>query len=100
MTKSDLIARFSEKYPFLNIRNVERIVSIIFEQITKALENGERVEIRGFGSFSTHVREGCTGRNPKTGEPVLIKRRRVPFFKAGKHLKASINGKINFSEGM
>lgn len=100
MTKSDLMNRFSEKYPFLNIRNVERIVNIVFEQITQALENGERVEIRGFGSFSVHVRDGCTGRNPKTGEPVFIKRRRVPFFKAGKHLKDSINGKLDFSEGI
>lgn len=96
MTKSDLISRFSAKYPFLSIKNIEEILNIIFNEIIEALKNDFRVELRGFGTFSNHVREGVMGRNPKTGEKVFIKRRRVPFFKSGKFLKEAVNEGVDY----
>ncbi|MCR5225515.1 MAG: integration host factor subunit beta [Alphaproteobacteria bacterium] len=94
MTRSDLVARVSEIYPYMSMKNVDRIVSIVINCITEALKNGHRVELRGFGSFSIRERESTEGRNPRTGEKVIIEKKKVPFFKAGKQLKDLINGRI------
>lgn len=92
MTKSELIARLAEQNPHLFQRDVERIVSTIFEEITLALANGDRVELRGFGAFSVKDREARTGRNPRTGEAVHVEAKRTPFFKTGKDLRERLNG--------
>jgi len=92
MTKSELILRLAEKNPHLFQRDIERIVNTIFEQITKALATGKRVELRGFGAFSVKKRDARTGRNPRTGESVSVSEKFVPFFKTGKQLRDRLNG--------
>jgi integration host factor subunit beta len=94
MTKSELIQRLAERNPHLYHRDVERIVSSIFDEIGVALTRGDRVELRGFGAFSVKEREGRVGRNPRTGEAVEVEDKYVPFFKAGKALREFINSKI------
>ena len=91
MTKSELIARLAEKNPHLYQREVERIVSTIFEEITAALGQGNRVELRGFGAFSIKKRNARSGRNPRTGETVHVEEKSVPFFKVGKELRLRLN---------
>jgi len=91
MTKSELIARLAERNPHLYQRDVERIVSTIFEEITEALARGDRVELRGFGAFSVKHREARTGRNPRTGETVQVEAKETPFFKTGKELRERLN---------
>ena len=91
MTKSELIARLAEANPHLYQRDVERIVSAIFEEITDALSRGDRVELRGFGAFSVKARDARIGRNPRTGEAVNVSKKFVPFFKAGKDLRDRLN---------
>lgn len=91
MTKSELIARLAEANPHLYQRDVERIVSTIFEEITEALAQGDRVELRGFGAFSVKQREARVGRNPRTGEAVKVESKSVPFFKTGKQLRERLN---------
>lgn len=91
MIKSELIAKLAAENPQLFQRDVERVVSAIFEEIAKALERGERVELRGFGAFSVRERPARVGRNPRTGEPVQVKEKRVPFFKTGKELRERID---------
>jgi integration host factor subunit beta len=93
MTKSQLIQRISELNPHLYHRDVERIVSTVFEEITSALERGDRVELRGFGAFSVKYRDARIGRNPRTGATVQIAQKAVPFFKTGKQLRDLINNK-------
>ncbi|MFO1190190.1 MAG: integration host factor subunit beta [Alphaproteobacteria bacterium] len=93
MTKSELIQRLAERNPHLYHRDVERIVSSIFDEIGVALTRGDRVELRGFGAFSVKEREGRVGRNPRTGEAVEVDDKYVPFFKAGKALREFINSK-------
>jgi integration host factor subunit beta len=92
MTKSELIQRLAERNPHLYLRDVEKIVETIFEEITKALVNGDRVELRGFGAFSVKQREARSGRNPRTGESVKVDAKRLPFFKTGKGLRERLNG--------
>ena len=92
MIKSQLIARIAEENPHLYQRDVERIVGTIFEEITAALERGDRVELRGFGAFSVKERPARLGRNPRTGEPVQVDQKYVPFFKTGKELRERLNG--------
>lgn len=92
MTKSELIQRISDQNPHLYQRDVERIVSTIFDEIAEALAEGQRVELRGFGAFSVKDRESRTGRNPRTGETVKVDAKRVPFFKTGKQLRERLNG--------
>jgi integration host factor subunit beta len=92
MTKSELIARLAARNPHLFQRDVERIVSTIFDEITRALARGDRVELRGFGAFSVKEREARTGRNPRTGEAVPVSEKAVPFFKTGKQLRERLNG--------
>lgn len=93
MTKSDLVARISEVYPYMNPKNIDRVVEIIFESIVGALKDGRRVELRGFGSFAVRDRKAIVGRNPRTGESVDVAAKKVPFFKAGKQLKDLLNGR-------
>ncbi len=92
MTKSELILRLAERNPHLYQRDVERIVSTVFDEITDALSRGDRVELRGFGAFSVKHREARTGRNPRTGESVEVEEKFVPFFKTGKQLRERLNG--------
>lgn len=91
MTKSELIALLAEKNPHLYQRDVERIVSTIFDEIASALARGDRVELRGFGAFSVKTRDARTGRNPRTGESVEVAEKAVPYFKTGKQLRDLLN---------
>jgi integration host factor subunit beta len=93
MTKSELILKIGQMNPHLYHRDVERIVSAIFEEITAALARGDRVELRGFGAFSVKQREARIGRNPRTGDTVSVARKAIPFFKTGKQLRERLNGK-------
>jgi integration host factor subunit beta len=91
MTKSELIQHLAEMNPHLYQRDVERIVSTIFDEITEALSRGDRVELRGFGAFSVKRRGPRVGRNPRTGAAVQVGEKFIPFFKAGKELRERIN---------
>ena len=91
MTKSELIARLAAANPHLYQRDIERIVTTIFDEITDALANGDRVELRGFGAFSVKQRGARTGRNPRTGETVSVDAKVVPYFKTGKELRERLN---------
>ena len=91
MTKSELIARIAERNPHLFQRDVERIVSTIFDQVSAALARGDRVELRGFGAFSVKHRDSRVGRNPRTGEAVKVSEKTVPYFKTGKQLRDLLN---------
>ena len=93
MTRSDLVQKLAEKNPHLMQKDVERIVTTIFDEITVALSRGDRVELRGFGAFSIKRRESRQGRNPRTGETVSVAEKIVPFFKTGKQLRDRLNGK-------
>lgn len=91
MTKSELIQRLAERNPHLYMRDVEKIVDTVFDEITEALASGDRVELRGFGAFSVKEREARMGRNPRTGENVFVEAKRLPFFKTGKGLRERLN---------
>jgi len=91
MTKSELIQRMADLYPDLNGRDLDRVVNTLFNEMTTALANGDRVELRGFGTFSVRTREARRGRNPRTGETVNVPAKKVPFFKCGKDLKEQLN---------
>ncbi|MBF0247929.1 MAG: integration host factor subunit beta [Alphaproteobacteria bacterium] len=91
MTKSELIQQLAEANPHLYLRDVERIVTTIFDEITDALANGDRVELRGFGAFSVKERDSRTGRNPRTGEAVDVPAKYIPYFKTGKQLREKLN---------
>ncbi len=91
MTKSELIARLAEQNPSLYHRDLEQLVNTVFETITRALEDGDRVELRGFGAFSVRERKARIGRNPRTGEPVNVESKRMPFFKMGKGMRERLN---------
>lgn len=93
MTKSELIARLAAANPHLYPRDVERIVTTIFEEITRALARGDRVELRGFGAFSVKERAARVGRNPRTGEAVTVSEKYIPYFKTGKQLRETLNSK-------
>ena len=92
MTKSELIAYLAEENPHLYQRDVERIVTTVFDEIALALSKGDRVELRGFGAFSVKNRGSRVGRNPRTGESVQVGAKRVPYFKTGKQLREKLNG--------
>lgn len=92
MTKSELISRLAEQNPHLYLRDVERIVAAIFEEISGALARGDRVELRGFGAFSVKHRTARLGRNPRTGDTVQVAEKHIPFFKTGKELRERLNG--------
>jgi integration host factor subunit beta len=90
MTKSELIALLSAKQPQLDYRDVELAVKELIEHMSAALAAGERIEVRGFGSFSLHYRPPRVGRNPKTGAAVRVPDKHVPHFKPGKELKERV----------
>jgi integration host factor subunit beta len=91
MTRSELISRLAAANPHLYHRDVERIVTTIFNEITGALARGDRVELRGFGAFSVKQRSARMGRNPRTGEAVDVSSKYVPYFKTGKLLRERLN---------
>ena len=91
MRKSELINRLAEQFDQLSVKDVERSVKAIIEQMAEALEHGHRIEVRGFGSFSLHHRAPRQGRNPKTGEAVSLGEKRVPHFKPGKELRDKVD---------
>ena len=91
MTKSELIAYLAEENPHLYQRDVERIVTTVFDEIASALSRGDRVELRGFGAFSIKHRSSRIGRNPRTGEAVQVAAKSVPYFKTGKILREKLN---------
>src|SRR3989304_2203899 len=92
MAKSGVVEGIAERTPHISKKDTEIVVNTIFESMTEALRRGQRIEIRGFGSFQVKVREAREGRNPKTGEPVHISAKRTPFFKVGKELKEMVDG--------
>ena len=92
MLKSERIVRIAERIPHLNQRDVEHIVNAILEEVVAALSRGDRVELRGFGAFSLKSRPAHTGRNPRTGEPVTVSEKCMPFFKPGKDIRERLNG--------
>jgi integration host factor subunit beta len=91
MTKSELIERIAAKQPQLSIKDIELAVKAILEHMSQTLATGERIEIRGFGSFSLHYREPRQGRNPKTGDTVELAGKYVPHFKPGKEMRERVN---------
>ncbi|MCL6417009.1 integration host factor subunit beta [Aestuariirhabdus sp. Z084] len=91
MTKSELIERIAEKQGQLSVKDVELAIKTVLEQMSQTLAVGERIEIRGFGSFSLHYRAPRVGRNPKTGNSVLLEGKFVPHFKPGKELRERVN---------
>lgn len=91
MIKSELIQKIADENPHLFQRDIELIVSTIFDEIIDAMADGNRVELRGFGAFSVKKREARVGRNPRTGESVQVDGKHVPFFKTGKLLRDRLN---------
>lgn len=94
MTKSELIGRLIEAFPQLSAKDVEFAVRMMLDQMTESLSSGERIEIRGFGSFSLHYRAPRKGRNPKTGEQVSLDAKYVPHFKPGKEMREQVNDSV------
>lgn len=91
MTKRDLIEALARLYPQFSRRDAEVMVNQVFDSLTNALQRGDRVEIRGFGSFVVKQRDPRDGRNPKTGRHVSVAAKRVPFFKVGKELRKRVD---------
>lgn len=91
MTKSELVEKLSVSDMSLNKKEAEAVVNTIFDSISTALVDGDRVEIRGFGSFTIRNRDAREARNPKSGEVVSIPAKKIPFFKTGKELKLRVN---------
>jgi integration host factor subunit beta len=91
LIKSELVQKIADNNPHLFQRDVENIVNAILDEITDALANGNRVELRGFGAFSVKNRPARIGRNPRTGEKVNVEEKWVPFFKTGKELRERLN---------
>ena len=91
MIKSQLISALADEHPHLTHAQAERVVNRILEEISVALQRGDRVELRGFGAFSVRHRPARQGRNPRTGETVSVKAKTVPFFKAGKELRERVD---------
>ena len=91
MTKSELIEKVVQSHGMLNAKVSEIVVNTVFDSIEEALKSGDKVEIRGFGSFTIRERLGCEARNPKSGEVLRIPSKKTPFFKTGKELKERVN---------
>ncbi len=91
MLRSELIDELHSENPHLTRDEVERVIAVFLETIIQTLEQGARVELRGFGAFSTRHRAARKGRNPRTGAPVMVPEKHVPFFRAGKELKEKVN---------
>ena len=97
MTKSELVELIASKQTQLSVKDVELAVKTIIEHMSQSLADGQRIEIRGFGSFSLHHRAARTGRNPKTGEAVQLPAKYVPHFKPGKELRDRVNAALERS---
>ena len=91
MIRSELLQKLAQDNPELRAQEVEQVVDIFFEEIAQRLAEGGRIELRGFGAFSTREREARTGRNPRTGEAVDVPAKRVPYFKPGKEMRNALN---------
>jgi len=91
MIRSELVQKLCNNFPHLTQREVENVVSAIFDSITEQLAEGGRVELRGFGAFSSRQRDARVGRNPRTGEAVDVNAKRVPYFKPGKEMRERLN---------
>jgi integration host factor subunit beta len=91
LNKSDLILKILESEPTLYKKDANKIVNVFFDTISKAISNGERVELRGFGVFDVKQRQARIARNPKNGEAVAVPAKKVPFFRMGKNMKDRIN---------
>jgi integration host factor subunit beta len=91
MIKSELVQRIADRNPHLYLRDVEKIINAILDEITNALSHGDRVELRGFGAFSVKHRDARLGRNPRTGAHVPVDEKAVPFFKTGKEMRDRLN---------
>jgi integration host factor subunit beta len=91
MIKSELVQHIADRNPHLYLRDVEKIVNAILDEITNALARGDRVELRGFGAFSVKHRDARVGRNPRTGAHVSVDEKAVPFFKTGKEMRERLN---------
>ena len=91
MIKSELVERITAQNPHLYQRDIEKVVSAILDEMVEALRRGDRVELRGFGTFSVRLREARQGRNPRTGAAVAVGKKAVPFFKTGKEMRARLN---------
>jgi integration host factor subunit beta len=94
MTKSELIERLADRQQYLPVRDIETSVRLMLDQMMEALGDGERIEIRGFGSFTLNYRRPRMGRNPKTGETVALGAKYVPHFKPGKELRERVNAAV------
>ena len=99
MTRSELIARLAERYPQLVAKDAEFAVRTILEAMAHTLVDGHRIEIRGFGSFALSHRPPRVGRNPKSGEKVMVPGKRVPHFKPGKDLRERVDAGLNGEKG-
>ena len=95
MTKSDLIARLAERFPQLVAKDADFAVKMILDAMSEALAKGDRIEIRGFGSFALNDRPPRVGRNPKSGDKVSVPEKWVPHFKAGKELRERVDSALN-----
>jgi integration host factor subunit beta len=93
MIRSELVQRLAEENGGMTPAEIERIVSLFFDEISEHLSKGGRVELRGFGAFTTRARDARTGRNPRTGETVAVAAKKVPFFKPGKEIRERLNSK-------
>jgi integration host factor subunit beta len=99
MTRSELIARLAERYPQLVAKDAEFAVRTILEAMARTLADGHRIEIRGFGSFALSHRPPRVGRNPKSGEKVMVPGKRVPHFKPGKELRERVDAGLHGNKG-
>ena len=95
MTKSDLIARLAERFPQLVAKDADFAVKMILDAMSEGLAKGDRIEIRGFGSFALNYRPPRVGRNPKSGDKVSVPEKWVPHFKAGKELRERVDSALN-----
>jgi integration host factor subunit beta len=93
MIKSELVQKIADKSPHLYHRDIERIVNTILDEVIAAMKDGNRIELRGFGTFSVKSRNARMGRNPRTGSAVEVIAKRVPFYKTGKELRERLNAK-------
>ena len=91
MIRSELVKRLCDDNPGLALRDIDAIVTAFFDEVVNRLAADGRVELRGFGAFSTRARDARTGRNPRTGEEVTVNAKRVPYFKPGKEMRARLN---------
>jgi len=91
MIRSELLQALAKESPGLRAEEIERVVDVFFDEIAQRLADGGRVELRGFGAFSTRDRDPRKGRNPRTGDPVEVPAKRVPYFKPGKEMRARLN---------